>query len=167
MDEMSDLQMAPVSSESSGQSGSPSQSQALGTQAFRSRQWNSPMSHKMASKMARAKERGEEKGKCSMRWWLAKMRITWLGGCTFEHGHRCCSWNLWLTKVGGLPCESAAPASWLRRFLLQKTGCPLCPIVNISAAVIFFISAVCTFNGRASGTWWKTSRLKSHHSPSV
>lgn len=90
MDGMSDLQMASVSSESSGQSGSPSQSQASETQVFRSRQWNSPMSHKMVSKMAWGKEWGKERGKCSIRWWLADRRITWLAGCTFEHGCRCC-----------------------------------------------------------------------------
>lgn len=60
MDGMSDLQMVSVSSESSGQSGSPSQSQASGMQVFWSRQWNSPMSHKMASKMARRRVRKRE-----------------------------------------------------------------------------------------------------------
>lgn len=62
MNGMSDLQMVSVSSEPSGQSGSPSQSQASGTQVFRSRQWNSPMSHKMASKMAWGKEWGKKEG---------------------------------------------------------------------------------------------------------
>ena len=52
MDGMSDLQSLSDSSESSGQSGSWSQSQASGMQVSSSWQWNSPMSHKMASWMA-------------------------------------------------------------------------------------------------------------------
>lgn len=52
MDGMRNLQMVSVSSESSGQSGSPSQTQASGMQVSLSRQWNSPTSHEMASKVA-------------------------------------------------------------------------------------------------------------------
>lgn len=50
MDGMRDLQVWSLSSESSGQSGSPSQSQASVMQVRRSWQWNSPMSHEMASR---------------------------------------------------------------------------------------------------------------------
>ncbi len=62
MDGMSDLQMLSDSSESSGQSGSPSQSQASGMQVSSSRQWNSPTSHTMASRMAWQQSGEEERG---------------------------------------------------------------------------------------------------------
>lgn len=96
---MSDLQMVSVSSESSGQSGSPSQSQASGMQVSLSRQWNSPTSHEMASKMA---------------WWKSKEKetkdVTWSNDhdqvdhvsnlkvcarCTHEHGWTCFEWMWW------------------------------------------------------------------------
>lgn len=64
MDEMIDLQDLSVSSEASGQSGSPSQSQASGTHVSWSWQWNSPTSHKMASEWDEervAKDRDKDK----------------------------------------------------------------------------------------------------------
>lgn len=61
---ISNLQTAATSSESSGQSGSPSQSQASGMQvSLLWRQWNSPTSHKMASEVAAVWEEKRRKRK--------------------------------------------------------------------------------------------------------
>lgn len=62
--------------------------------------------------------------------------------------------------------ESAAPPLRMWHFLLPKTGCPFCLMVNISAAIIVFplfrVGSV-RLSGRAAATWRKTSHLKNGH----
>lgn len=101
---MRDLQIASVSSESSGQSGSPSQSHASGIQVSSLRQWNSPTSHKMASKMAWRKS--EEKEKKDAAWGDDHDQVDCVfnqkvcAGCTREHGWRETTWRKWIWWIG-------------------------------------------------------------------
>lgn len=121
---MNNLQMVSVSSESSGQSGSPSQSQASGMQVSLSRQWNSPTSHEMASKMA---------------WWKSKEKetkaVTWsddhgqvdhvsdLKVCArYTYGWTCFEW-MWWRGITLLVCTVHVHCTSFAYNNFVRTGC--------------------------------------------